>query len=204
MKIDTSFAIPMPPAQAWPLLLDVPAITPCVPGASLVEDFGDRSYRGKIALKVGPVQLQFVGDLKFVEIDDAQRRAVLTGKGADGKGRGNASANVTFTMHEESGGSRVDVVTDLNLTGAVAQYGRAEGLLKAVSNELTRQFTENLRRNFMQPAPVEAAPAEPAMVGDVAAPAPPAPPAAPPPVQSLSAFALLWAVVKSWFGGARS
>src|SRR4051794_16720197 len=145
MKIETDFSVPVPPAKAWPLLLDVPRIAPCLPGASLTDDLGDRRYRGQATVKVGPVQLQFGGEAQITDIDEAARKARVTAKGADTKGRGNASANVDFALVADGDGTRVHVITDLQLVGAVAQYGRAAGLLKEIANQLVKQFADNLR-----------------------------------------------------------
>jgi uncharacterized protein len=145
MKIDNSFVVPLPVEQAWPLLLDVPAIAPCLPGAELTDVLGSQRYRGRALLKVGPVQLTFEGEAEIVDIDDAGKTARVVAKGSDNKGRGNAAATVMFALAEHADGARVDITTDLNLVGAVAQYGRGAGLLKAIADQLIGQFADNLR-----------------------------------------------------------
>ena len=144
MKIDVSFTVPVPPQDAWPLLLDVPRIVPCLPGASLTDALGDNRYKGQATVKVGPIQLTFAGEAQILDIDEAARTAKVQAKGADAKGRGSASAVAQFSLHPDEQGTRVDVVTDLQLVGAVAQYGRAQGVIAAVSNEIVAQFARNL------------------------------------------------------------
>jgi carbon monoxide dehydrogenase subunit G len=144
MKIENSFVVPMPVEQAWPLLLDVPSIAPCLPGAELTEVVGPQHYRGRALLKVGPVALAFEGEAQIVDIDAAGKTARVLAKGSDKKGRGNASATVTFALAEDPAGARVNVSTELNLVGAVAQYGRGAGLLKAIADQLIGQFAANL------------------------------------------------------------
>lgn len=214
MKIETSFTVPVPPASAWPLLLDVPRIAPCLPGASLTEDLGERRYKGLAAVKVGPVQLQFAGQAQITDVDEAARTARVIAKGADQKGRGNASATVDFALSQEGDGTRVDVVTDLNLVGAVAQYGRASGLLKEIANQIVRQFATNLRQEIERAGPAAPGPAEASTTASPAAPAAataPPPDAAPGPVAAptrappapaapVSAVAVLWAAVKAMVG----
>jgi len=145
VQFSVSFNVPAAADVVWPTLLDVPGIVPCIPGASLTEDLGDGNYRGNATVKVGPVQMQFAGEARIFDIDNDARSAKLSGKGADRKGRGNASANVTFALHDRQDETVVDVTTDLQLTGAVAQYGRGAGLIKAIAEEITRQFAENLK-----------------------------------------------------------
>ena len=144
MKIENTFIVPMPVEQAWPLLLDVPTIAPCLPGAELTEVVGPQQFRGRALVKVGPVALAFEGEAQIVDIDDAAKTARVIAKGSDKKGRGNASATVEFALAEHPEGARVNVTTDLSLTGAVAQYGRGAGLIKAIADQLIGQFAANL------------------------------------------------------------
>lgn len=207
MKIETSFTVPVPPAAAWPLLLDVPRIAPCLPGASLTEDLGERRYKGLATVKVGPVQLQFAGEAQITNVDEAARTARVVAKGADAKGRGNASANVDFNLAPDGDGTRVNVTTDLQLVGAVAQYGRAAGLLKEIANQIVKQFSDNLRAEIARSEPAPAFPSpSPHVVGiaaqteappAVASASPPQPQQVPAPTQGLSALSLLWAAVKA-------
>jgi uncharacterized protein len=156
MKFDNSFVVAIPPAEAWPLLLDVPVIAPCLPGAEITETLGPRRFRGRAAVKVGPVQLGFDGEAEIVAVDDAAMTARVVARGAEKKGRGNASATVDFTIESDPAGARVMVVSELNLVGAVAQYGRGAGLMKEIANQLIGQFARNLE-NLIRAAAGEAA-----------------------------------------------
>ena len=146
MRIDNSFFIAAPPERAWPVLLDVPRIAPCLPGARLTEVLDADRYKGEAAVKLGPVQLQFGGEAQLSAVDPAARSARVTAKGADRKGRGNAAAVMNFSLSAEGAGTRVNVDTDLTLTGSIAQYGRASGLIKEIANELIGQFAANLSK----------------------------------------------------------
>jgi carbon monoxide dehydrogenase subunit G len=214
MKIETSFTVPVPPDRAWPLLIDVPRIAPCLPGASLTEDLGNHRYRGQATVKVGPVQLTFSGEATIINVDEAARSARVVAKGNDTRGRGNASANTDFVLHAVPEGTRVDVITNLQMAGAVAQYGRAAGLLKEIANQIVRQFADNLRHEIARDALAEPAPTAagtPDAAGADAAEAAAAPSASAPPrapVRELSAFGLLWGAVKAivagWFSGRKN
>lgn len=214
MQIQNTFLVPAPPDAAWRMLLDVPFMARCVPGATLEEAREDRSYRGSVAVKLGPVRLTFSGEARITELDDAARRAKVEARGSDTKGRGTASAQLAFALVPEGEGSRVDVVTDLQLVGAVAQYGRGAGLIKEVANQLVGSFAENLRREIAAanaaPAAPQTAPAEPAAPAVAsspeAAPAPkptsPPPTGGAPPVSGLSLLLrALGAVIANWIRG---
>ncbi len=194
MKIDVSFSVPLPVQQAWPLLLDVPRIVPCLPGASLTADLGDNRYKGQATVKVGPVQLTFAGEAQITDIDTVAHKARVIAKGSDAKGRGSASATADFELVPDGEGTIITVVTDLQLVGTVAQYGRAQGLIKEIANQIVEQFATNLRSDIL------ARSQDTVIVSDVATgtdqPVSPVPAAM---NRELSAFALIWGVIKSLF-----
>ena len=98
MEFDNSFEVPLPPAQAWPVLMDIRGIAPCMPGAQLTEVVDHETYKGQIAVRLGPVALTFAGVVKFEEIDNANHRARVKAQGTDAKGRGSAHAVATFRL----------------------------------------------------------------------------------------------------------
>jgi carbon monoxide dehydrogenase subunit G len=143
VKLENSFEVPAPPKQAWELLIDVPRIVPCMPGATLDEAVDDTSWKATMAVKLGAISLSFRTDVKLVEADDLAGRAKLSAKAREARGRGNASATIESSLTPAGGGTRVDIVTDLQLAGAVAQYGR--GLVQDVSSQLVTQFANCLK-----------------------------------------------------------
>jgi carbon monoxide dehydrogenase subunit G len=145
MEINNSFEVPLPLAEAWNVLMDIPRVAPCLPGAEVTGAPDAETYNGKVSVKLGPVALAFTGQVKFAEIDEANHRARAKAQGKDSKGRGGANATVDFRLEPVPGGSRVVVKTDLTLSGAVAQYGRASGLIQDVASQLVGQFADNLK-----------------------------------------------------------
>ncbi len=148
MDINNEFEVPLDPSTTWKVLLDIKRIIPCVPGAELVEVIDDSTYKGKIAVKLGPIALSFLGTAQLVERNETERKAKVKGKGSDTKGRGNASAEVGLHIEPSDAGSKVYVNTNVNLSGAVAQYGRGVGIIQGVASQLTAQFAENLRASL--------------------------------------------------------
>jgi uncharacterized protein len=149
MEIADSFRVSTPIADTWKVLLDIEGIAPCLPGAQLQEVEGDE-YRGIVKVKVGPITAQYKGTAKLAEVDEANRRIVIDASGRDTRGQGNAKASIVVTMQAEGAGTKVDVVTDLSVTGKVAQFGR--GVLGDVSSKLMGQFVENLERDVLTTA----------------------------------------------------
>ena len=166
MDLVHEFTVPVPVDDAWRILTDVERIAPCLPGAQLQEIEGD-TYRGIVKVKVGPIQAQFKGQASFVEQDHVAHRVVLKGEGRDTTGKGNASALITAELTSLNASSTsVKVLTDLSITGKVAQFGR--GAMADISDKLLAQFVENLNTLIgeQQASPAPAAPAPAAATTD--------------------------------------
>jgi carbon monoxide dehydrogenase subunit G len=148
MEFENSFEVPLPPERAWPLLLDVARIVPCMPGAELTETVDRSTFKGKVTVRLGPVTLNFAGTLRFTDIDSANYRARADARGNDSKGRGNATATVQFHLAPSPAGSSVAVHTNLALTGSVAQYGRATGIVRELASQITTEFAQRLSRQI--------------------------------------------------------
>lgn len=171
MEFDNSFDVPLSPAEAWAVLLDIRRIAPCMPGAALTEVIDSRNFRGKIAVRLGPVALAFAGRVEFENIDEANHSARVKAQGSDDKGRGSANATATFRIEPSGAGSRVLIHTDLMLSGAVAQYGRGVGMIQTTAAQIIGQFAANLRAQLEQ-QPRAAAPAPGTVETAFTAPAP--------------------------------
>jgi uncharacterized protein len=191
MEFDNSFEIPLAPDQAWPVLMDVARIAPCMPGAELTEIIDAQNYKGKISVRLGPVALAFTGRIQLEDVDNAKHSARVKAQGSDAKGRGGANAAATFKVEPKGAGSVVLIHTDLMLSGAVAQYGRGVGMIQATAAQIIKQFADNLGAQLGQQA---AAPAVSAPTGAAQAgpPPQPAPPAA---VKPISGFSLMLRVI---------
>jgi carbon monoxide dehydrogenase subunit G len=150
MEFDNSFEVPLPPTEAWKVLLDIARIAPCMPGAQLTEVVDDDTYRGRIGVRLGPVALTFAGVVKLEDINERERTARVSAQGTDAKGRGGAHAVSLFRLEPTDGGCKVLVHTDLVLSGSVAQYGRGVGIIQATSAQLMNQFANNLKDSLAQ------------------------------------------------------
>jgi carbon monoxide dehydrogenase subunit G len=150
MEFKNKFHVPLPLEEAWQLMLDVPRILPCLPGARLTEVIGDDKYRGAVQVKLGPVKLAFEGEAEMVRKDHAAHVAWLKGSGLDPKGRGSAQSEFSFALQPAAGGTDVTVTTNLQLSGAVAQYGRGSGMIAEVAAQILDQFEENLAEMLME------------------------------------------------------
>ena len=146
MELVHEFTVAVPVEQAWDVLTDVERIAPCMPGAELTGVDGG-TYHGQVKIKVGPITAQYKGTASFAEKDEAARRVVLKASGRDTRGQGTAAATVTAAMAEEAGATTVSIVTDLSVSGRVAQFGR--GVMGDVSAKLLEQFVHNLEADVL-------------------------------------------------------
>lgn len=208
MQFTNHFEVPLAPHEAWPLLLDVNRMVPCMPGAELVEVIDDKSFKGKVSVRLGPVALVFLCTATFEALDDVQHTARIKSQGADAKGRGNANALIDFKLEPAGSGTKATVVTDLTMSGSVAQYGRGAGMIQAVANQLVAQFSKNLESEIerMKQAQQAAAPqAETAKPQVQPAATPVAAAAARPSAKPIGGFSLmfgaLWQTLTGWFRG---
>jgi carbon monoxide dehydrogenase subunit G len=141
MELEHSFIIPVPPEQAWQVLLDVEQIAPCMPGATVDSVDGDE-IKGRIKVKVGPVAMTYAGTARFVERDDQAHMITLEASGKETRGAGTASATVRSSLTDEGGQTKVVVHTTMNVTGRPAQFGR--GVMAEVSGRIIEKFATNL------------------------------------------------------------
>lgn len=153
MRIENGFDVAAPRESAWALLTDVPRVVPCMPGARLERTIDERTWEVLQTVKLGPISLQFRSEVRQDELAKAEGVAVLSVKAKEVKGKGGADATIRSSLRAAGQGTRVDLVTELDLRGAVAQYGRP--VLGSVAEELTRQFAACLESMLAEPRPAE-------------------------------------------------
>ena len=197
MKIEKSFEIDLPREMVWNAFSDVHLVAACLPGASVANDLGDGKYKGKFSIKLGPMSASFGGDVA-IERKPAEWTAIVSGKGADQRSNSRATGSMTYRLTGGEGGAptRVDVISEINLAGALAQFGKA-GVIQEIAGRLTNEFVRNFDAKLAasSPAankievPVGVDPAR-AELGTSASAAPEQP------VQALDAGNLLWSILK--------
>jgi carbon monoxide dehydrogenase subunit G len=142
MQLEHSFTVPAGVADAWAVLLDIERVAPCMPGAAIETVDGD-DFTGSVKVKLGPINLTYKGKASFLEKDETSHHVVIDARGRDARGNGTAAATVSATLTSEGPSTtKVDVVTDLNVTGKPAQFGR--GVMVDVGNKLIGQFADCL------------------------------------------------------------
>ena len=205
MELENRFIVPLERTDAMKVLTDVPRIAPCIPGASLTgEENG--VFSGQANVRLGPVALSFAGSASITSIDNDTHTAQVKAQGSDKKGRGQAEATMTFVLKEaENNHTEVIVRTDVTLSGSIAQYGRASGLINVVAGQIVSDFSRNLKADIldkqtevnMQVQSTESA-TEKLTTGKITE-QPKKTNTAKASKNELNAFTLLLAIIKSWF-----
>jgi uncharacterized protein len=204
MQLENSFTVGAPPSRVFAYLLDVNKIVGCVPGAELSEVVDPTTFKGKVKIKVGPITVAYSGTARIMNRDDSNHAATLEAEGRETTGPGSARASARMTVEADGSGSLVKIVTDYNVAGRVAQFGR--GVMEDVSRRIVNDMAACIKSN------VEAA--EPGAGGEVASPsgpgaapvtgAAPVAAAAPATAKPVNAFGLLfsvlWARLRGVFG----
>lgn len=145
MKLQHEFDVPASPQATLELLLDAGRVVPCMPGATLVEVAGDGTWKTTMAVKLGPVGMDFLNDVRVVENDTAAGTVRLGVKGRDKRGKGGADASVdALLVAIDGGGTRVTMNADVKFSGQAAQLGRPS-VIQDVSTRLVDQFAECIR-----------------------------------------------------------
>ncbi|MFN8145948.1 MAG: SRPBCC family protein [Candidatus Nanopelagicales bacterium] len=171
MELQNSFVVPTDIDTAWKSMQDVEGLAPCMPGATLESHDGDE-FTGNVKVKLGPVSMVFGGWAKFVSRDEATHTLVIEGSGKDSRGGGTAKGQVTAVLVAEAPDrTRVDVNTDLTITGKAAQFGR--GVMQDVAGRIVDQFAGNLATLIAAGAAAEAGTSEEAAEGGTTHAAPP-------------------------------
>jgi carbon monoxide dehydrogenase subunit G len=213
MRLEQTFEVQAPLAQVWAALNDLERVAPCLPGAAITEHDEDGTYRGTFTVKLGPMTAAYNGTIKIEDTDESTHTATLKARGNDKRGQGGANATIVNTLSERDGITVVEAVTDFNITGRLAQFGRG-GMMEDVSNRLLRDFATCLSTRLAEGPPAveaevpsgaevaagEAAPEEVAAAPAPSAPPPSSPPPAAEPLKGGSLFfSVLWERVKGLF-----
>lgn len=192
MEFDNTLEVPLPPAETWKVLLDIKRIAACIPGAELTEVVDENTYKGKVAVRLGPVALSLVGHAKFEQIDHANHHARVKAHGSDPKGRGSTDSVIEFRLEPVGTGTRVLIHSDVKLSGAIAQYGRGSGMIQSFASQLLGQFGAALKAQLAVTQSSSASNTQPLA-------------ATPSPSKPISGFTLiakaLWDSIVRWFRG---
>jgi carbon monoxide dehydrogenase subunit G len=168
MKLDSTFTVTAPIEEVWKTLMDFEQVAGCVPGAQVLNALSEDAYQVAMKVKLGPVTMQYKGQMEVVERDEREHRAVLKGQAKEARGQGTASATAVLSLVEEAGLTRGTVAADVSLSGRAAAMG--QGVIGSVTDQMMTQFADNLQAMLDAGPSGAAAPAAPPLADDVLPP----------------------------------
>ena len=201
MQLENSFSVGAPPDTVFAYLIDVNKVVGCVPGAELSEVVDPTTFKGKVKIKVGPITVAYSGTAKIVDRNDAQHTATLEAEGRETTGPGSARAKALMSVDPEGAGSLVKIITDYNVAGRVAQFGR--GVMEDVSRRIVNDMAACIKANVEAGQPASGAGAAGGGISGGSSDPASAPPqlVTAKPLNALSLFfQVLWSSIKRAFG----
>jgi uncharacterized protein len=155
LRIEHVFSVRAPIERVWAFLADPARMALALPGVEVTQA-GDRTYAGTITVKVGPISARYRGSARFISMDAAARTMEMSVSVQDEAGRGGAEVRMTSRIVERpKGEAEVSIVSEADPTGILAQLGEAP--IRLASNEIFRKFSDAVRVELEQTAPVDLA-----------------------------------------------
>lgn len=151
MKVLNEFILEAPIDRAWPVLLDIPRVATCLPGATMEPGGEDGVYRGSMKIKLGPVTMGYEGTVRLEEVDEDTHTARIVASAKERKGQGTAAATITNRLEDLGGRTRVVAETDLAVTGRPAQFGR--GIMEDVADRMLGEFAKRFEQELLSGGP---------------------------------------------------
>lgn len=186
MRIENQFDVDAPSSEVYALMLDPARVAPCIPGAEVVAQRDDGGYDAKVTVKVGPMKMSYAGVVAIVEHDDTARTAAMRARGSEARGQGNVDATMRMAVADrDGGGSHVNVSTEMQVTGRVAQMG--QGIMQDVAVRMIGEMARNMEA-LLAPVPADATP-------DGGAPSEAPPPRPPPEAKPIKGISLMFGVL---------
>lgn len=143
MDLDSAFTVTAPIDQVWTTLMDFQEVAGCVPGAEVLSKLSEDAYQVGMKVKLGPVTMQYKGQMEVVERNEKAYRAVLKGSAKEARGQGTAQATAHLQLVQEGGATRGTVHADVALSGRAAAMG--QGVIGSVTDQMMLQFAQNLQ-----------------------------------------------------------
>jgi carbon monoxide dehydrogenase subunit G len=185
MKLENEFSVNVPLERAWETLLDIETVAGFLPGAKIEPTDEEGVFKGAMKIRVGPMSMSYQGTARLASVDEENRTVDLEVRAKEAKGQGTAAAVIHNQVVDENGATRVKAVTDLQVTGRQAQFGR--GIMQDVAGRMLTDFARRFEAYLLEggengaAATAEAEPAAAAADSGEAASAAPSRPTPPPP-----------------------
>src|SRR5436190_6644899 len=150
MEFENTFVVDAPIQEVWDLLLDVERVAPCMPGAQVLEQTAEDAYKVAVKVKLGPMTMNYTGDVEIVDKDAGAHSATMRAKAKEARGQGTASANIRMALEPQNGRTQASILTEMQMSGKAAAMG--QGVIRDVAATLTDTFAQNLAALVQTPS----------------------------------------------------
>jgi uncharacterized protein len=148
--IDQRVTIPAPIEKVWDFMMDVPAVSLCVPNVERFVQTGPDVYDGTVGVKVGPVSVHLEGRITVGEQDRETWTARLDGDATDRRIRGAVSTRAWMRLQpRDDGQTEMHVHADAAILGKLGQFGQA--VLRKKAEQVVAEFVRNMSERLTQP-----------------------------------------------------
>jgi carbon monoxide dehydrogenase subunit G len=142
--IDNRITVPAPPERVWAFMMDIPAVSRCVPGVDGVARIDDETYAGVMNVRVGPIAIKLDGRVILAERDEAAKQARMDLQAADKRVNGAVNAKMRMTLAPLEGGQQTELAlqTDANIMGKLGEFGQS--VIRKKADQIVQEFARNL------------------------------------------------------------
>jgi carbon monoxide dehydrogenase subunit G len=145
--LDQQVVIPAPADRVWDFLMDIPAVSRCVPGVESIERIDDDTFLGSLKVKVGPIGVTLTGKVIVVERDRAGLRSRMDLQAAEKRLNSAVSAHATMTLVARSESeTEVSIHTESSILGKLGEFGQA--VMRKKADQIIAEFARNMAREL--------------------------------------------------------
>jgi hypothetical protein len=146
IEIRETFQVQAPIDAVWRFVMDPEQVVACIPGAELEQALDERTFAGRVKVKLGAITTSYQGRIRFTEVDDRGYAVRMVAEGRE-TGGGTAKGTMFSRLRPLSAGeTEVVAEASVDLTGRVMQVGR--GMIQGVSQQLFRQFVASTKERL--------------------------------------------------------
>jgi carbon monoxide dehydrogenase subunit G len=146
IEIRETFQVEAPIDAVWRFVMDPDQVVTCLPGAELERAVDDRTFEGRVKVKLGAISASYKGRVRLTEVDEQGYTVQMEAEGRE-TGGGTARGSMVSRLRALSDGeTEIVAEASVDLTGRVMQVGR--GMIQGVSHQLFQQFVASTRERL--------------------------------------------------------
>jgi len=147
MILDQRLVVAAPVDRVWAFMMDIPAVSLCVPGVETIQTIDENTYEGALKVRVGPVAVRLQGRVVVAERDPALFRSRLDVSAAEKRiaSTVNAKSTMTLTPKSESE-TELWIHTEASILGKLGEFGQA--VMRRKADQVLSEFAANVSRQL--------------------------------------------------------